>query len=577
MIRRSKISVKPNVKRPSAATVAPASQLRPSTPATPTPTISANAASASFASDRSPRSRPQTADHIAAEQRLIDAGDHVADMVTVTIDDDEGAVDVETLTTLEPARIDVVRNAHPVLTSALKAPSRCGSPRKAFVTPKSVNFADSPAPNSWMSNPPHTPGYLSRPSSVPTPSSQSGKGKRVLTGHEKLDPKTFTMFDMITWNPKLEQGLLTPGHEGKRNNRGRKRTKHLAGGESPVVKVSHSPSKKKDVPKTPTGSSLPAPQVKIGADGSLILDEESLTIRQENPIESNHWETVEEGRAPRKITSMSFRSRTWRKGTAWAEEETDLFFRILSATGPDFSLMHDFFPTRTRSELKNKFNREQRVNPKRLNDALKMPSTLDESLYDIAKGVTELVEEKRQQDKLSRAKSKKATGAEAADVEWDEQNADLVAEAQEEIKRLETMVEEPLRPGRKRKARQDLDTENATKKANAGLINKVLESVQQSVRKQNEQKLLSDLQATREADNKRFPQYRPLGLPLGSNFPPFEIAPTSALFVSIVANPVEGQPPIVHLPRNSELKVIPPKDGATARVLFICPAVHAGG
>jgi hypothetical protein len=222
--------------------------------------------------------------------------------------------------------------------------------------------------------------------------------------------------------------------------------------------------------------------------------------------------------------------------------ETDLFFRILSATGPDFSLMHDFFPTRTRAELKNKFNREQRINSKRLNDALsmkntlyggilkfarlEMPSTLDESLYDIAKETTDLIDEKRRQDKLGRVKVKKTVVSEVADVSWDEQNADLEAEAREEIVKLETLIEQcvhyssvflvtaaiyfcrPSRFGRKRKMRQTPDAENST---NMGLVNKVLESVQQSVREKNEQKRLSDLQAVREADSKRFQQYQPLG------------------------------------------------------------------
>lgn len=70
-----------------------------------------------------------------------------------------------------------------------------------------------------------------------------------------------------------------------------------------------------------------------------------------------------------------------------------------------------------------------------------MPSTLDESLYEIASRVTEAVEEKRQQDKINRAKAKKPTESEVPDVEWDEQNVDLEAEAEREIAKLETTIE----------------------------------------------------------------------------------------------------------------------------------------
>lgn len=82
----------------------------------------------------------------------------------------------------------------------------------------------------------------------------------------------------------------------------------------------------------------------------------------------------------RKVTSMSFRTRAWRKGTVWSEKETELFYgkisyrflpllcliffctEILRCTGPDFGLMHEFFPTRARNELKSKYNREERAN-----------------------------------------------------------------------------------------------------------------------------------------------------------------------------------------------------------------------
>lgn len=39
-----------------------------------------------------------------------------------------------------------------------------------------------------------------------------------------------------------------------------------------------------------------------------------------------------------------------------------MYSEILRATGPDFGLMHEFFPMRARSELKSKYNREEKLN-----------------------------------------------------------------------------------------------------------------------------------------------------------------------------------------------------------------------
>ena len=44
------------------------------------------------------------------------------------------------------------------------------------------------------------------------------------------------------------------------------------------------------------------------------------------------------------------------------------FLEVLCATGTDFSLMHEFLPGRSRAEIKRKFNREEKVDPERLDD-----------------------------------------------------------------------------------------------------------------------------------------------------------------------------------------------------------------
>jgi hypothetical protein len=85
---------------------------------------------------------------------------------------------------------------------------------------------------------------------------------------------------------------------------------------------------------------------------------------------------------PKKLNSMSFKKNPVIRSTSWTSEETDVFYCmffmfvssnlfilvVLNATGPDFGLMHDFIPTRSRAELKKKFKKEERVNADRVNE-----------------------------------------------------------------------------------------------------------------------------------------------------------------------------------------------------------------
>uniref|UniRef100_A0A0K0DW11 Myb-like domain-containing protein n=1 Tax=Strongyloides stercoralis TaxID=6248 RepID=A0A0K0DW11_STRER len=191
-----------------------------------------------------------------------------------------------------------------------------------------------------------------------TSSIEARKRKKLFTGKEELDPTKFTMMDLIYWNPKNEKGL---------------------------------DKEKFKLPKSFTLAPRPklvkmeddnvGPRVKVDEDGNLVIDEESLVIKQQ--AENNIWETVDESTLPRKITSLSFRkNKVIRKSHAWSQEETDLFYQILQATGPDFTLMHQFFPTKARAELKAKYNREERCNSAKLTHALNSPALMDDILLE---------------------------------------------------------------------------------------------------------------------------------------------------------------------------------------------------
>ncbi|KAF1770115.1 hypothetical protein GCK72_001933 [Caenorhabditis remanei] len=198
--------------------------------------------------------------------------------------------------------------------------------------------------------------------------------KKRFTGKEELDTKTWKMSDLTRWNPKNE-----------RTNFKRERRSSTS---STIITKSEIGDFDAPSPR------INAPQVKIGADGRLVIDETSLVVQSAQINHESVWETVEEGRMGSNITSMSFRNRISRKPNLWSERETDLFYEVLQCTGTDFGLMHHYLSTRSRSELKAKYNREEKQNWGRILKATSQPVRLDGQLeVRIAKLMAEIEEE----------------------------------------------------------------------------------------------------------------------------------------------------------------------------------------
>ncbi|KAJ8299305.1 hypothetical protein KUTeg_023365 [Tegillarca granosa] len=93
---------------------------------------------------------------------------------------------------------------------------------------------------------------------------------------------------------------------------------------------------------------MPAPQVKIGPNGEIILNEASLVIENKAPTIEEDSSIIDE--TDSFVTYGSFREKRTR--AFWSEKETEKFFKALSYIGTDFSLMKKVFPQRTRVELK---------------------------------------------------------------------------------------------------------------------------------------------------------------------------------------------------------------------------------
>jgi transcription factor TFIIIB component B'' len=106
-------------------------------------------------------------------------------------------------------------------------------------------------------------------------------------------------------------------------------------------------------------------------DGQIVLDEESLRIdrHKRDALEEENMEIVEENVHTRLVNSGTWSKRE--KGDRWEAEDTDRFYEALSMFGTDFEIISRLFPGRSRRQIKNKFNCEERKEPLRVTQALK--------------------------------------------------------------------------------------------------------------------------------------------------------------------------------------------------------------
>ncbi|XP_029115525.1 transcription factor TFIIIB component B'' homolog isoform X3 [Scleropages formosus] len=125
---------------------------------------------------------------------------------------------------------------------------------------------------------------------------------------------------------------------------------------------------------------LMVPRVKVAEDGSLIIDENSLTVqvqRSKGPaIVENTDPVFERGST---TTYSSFRKLKYTKH--WSDKETDMFFLAISMVGTDFSMIGQLFPHRARTEIKNKFKKEERANGWRIDKAFREKRPYDQEFF----------------------------------------------------------------------------------------------------------------------------------------------------------------------------------------------------
>lgn len=187
-----------------------------------------------------------------------------------------------------------------------------------------------------------------------------------------------TMMDLIYWNPpnnpmsqKKEKKetdsvtILQPMEEEEEID-------------DPQDNSTNENLEKQEQEKQPSiEDSLPGPRVMIGPNGEITIDEDSLVIKRSNNKQNTLTDVIQE---VSECTYSSFRKH--RPKHFWSDKETTKFYKALNVVGTDFSLMQNLFPNRSRQELKNKFKREERLNRKLVDIAIKNPQQFDLTGFD---------------------------------------------------------------------------------------------------------------------------------------------------------------------------------------------------
>ncbi|CAF1122692.1 unnamed protein product [Didymodactylos carnosus] len=119
-----------------------------------------------------------------------------------------------------------------------------------------------------------------------------------------------------------------------------------------------------------------APQLKLDANGALIVDEESLYIRNTFDDIIPRKTIVLEGRFnDDNLTHQSYRKVGRRK--RWNAKDTLRFYQALKMCGTDFTLISRVFPNRTRDDIRRKFKTEDKANRTLIDSALRQRTHFD--------------------------------------------------------------------------------------------------------------------------------------------------------------------------------------------------------
>jgi len=150
-------------------------------------------------------------------------------------------------------------------------------------------------------------------------------------------------------------------------------------------------------------------------DGQIVLDEQSLFVDAPTLVPSVDGIITEPAAH---ITSASYSNRS--ASEKWSSAETDEFYEAIRRYGTDFTLLEKLFAKRSRKQLKSKFKREEKENPRRVDDALKNTIPIDIDHYHAA--LNQAAEKKKlleEQKEQSNSHSQPPTPQSKDDSSWE--------------------------------------------------------------------------------------------------------------------------------------------------------------
>ncbi len=135
------------------------------------------------------------------------------------------------------------------------------------------------------------------------------------------------------------------------------------------------------------GRPLPAPGPHVAerlvlVNGQMVIDESSRVIDR-NAETARDAEQVEEAIDEDRLTKRVNQSTVGRKpGTirtysTWDDEQTEQFYQGMRMFGTDFMMISKMFPDTSRTVIKKKFNKEEKLNPERVFAALNSKEAVD--------------------------------------------------------------------------------------------------------------------------------------------------------------------------------------------------------
>lgn len=121
------------------------------------------------------------------------------------------------------------------------------------------------------------------------------------------------------------------------------------------------------------GAVAGVPQIQI-VNGQIVVDQRSLVLDRHaaGAHAARGMEVIVEDEFTRLTTSNTYMKPSKQLTNHWSTADTERFYEALHRHGTEFEMIARYFPGRQRRHIKLKFNREERVNPGRINATLRM-------------------------------------------------------------------------------------------------------------------------------------------------------------------------------------------------------------